>query len=240
MSSRRRVDCSSIFSGEQKKRRRIGTCRTRPSPRVPTYQTIRSDPGDGDDDVLAPTTLLRRGICRKGAPLKDALAALRRCCPWYVSAARATAATPTKEARTPRPEERRASRAACRGLARTPWLGAPLVAAAVLPRPPPVGAHVLEPIPRRHAAEVLGHPSQPAKLAAARAADVGGLLARFGAHERPCWMRATSRRWPRPCSDKIQGKKSCRPPASLIGALYAALVDAAAVARVSSGKDFSL
>ena len=121
----------------------------------PTYQTIRSDPGDGDDDVLAPTTLLRRGICRKGAPLKDALAALRALLP-LVCQRCARHCSDTDE-RSSHAASRRAARVAARcvsRLARTPWLGAPLIAAAVLPRPPPVAAFMEETDQRRHAAAV--------------------------------------------------------------------------------------
>ena len=116
-----------------------------------------------------------------------------------------------------------------------------MIAAAVLPRPPPIGAHVMEECDqRRHAAEVLGHPSQPAKLAAARLRTLALLVARFGARDDSvldardlaALAEAVLRQDPR--------QEVCRAAASLIGALYAALVDAAAVARVSSGKDFSL
>jgi hypothetical protein len=208
----------------------------------PTYQTIRSDIAEGDDDVLAPTTLLRRGICRKGAPLKDALAALRALLP-LVCQRCARHCSDTDE-RSSHAASRRAARVAARcvsRLARTPWLGAPLIAAAVLPRPPPVGAHVIEETDsRRHAAAVLGHPSQPAKLAAARLRTLALLVARFGARDDSVLdardiaslAEAVLRQDPR--------QEVCRAAASLIGALYAALVDAAAVARVSSGKDFSL
>ena len=116
-----------------------------------------------------------------------------------------------------------------------------MIAAAVLPRPPPIGAHVMEENDeRRHAAEVLGHPSQPAKLASARLRTLALLVARFGARDDSvldardlaALAEAVLRQDPR--------QEVCRAAASLIGALYAALVDAAAVARVSSGKDFSL
>ena len=211
----------------------------------PTYQSIWSDATNDDDDgdVLAPSTLLKRGIRLRGAPLREALVALRALLPLVAQRCARHCGEPELE-RNAHVAARRAARVAARcisRLARTPWLGAPLVAAAVLPRPPPCGAHVLAAQDRRaHASQALAFPAQPAKLAAARLRTLALLVARFGAlpdsvldaRDIAVLVNAVLEQDPRP--------EVCRAASALVGALYAALVDAAAVARVSAGRDFSL
>lgn len=180
-----------------------------------------------------------------GSPLREALVALRRLLPLVAQRLPRLRRRDLGEDAFASQAAKRASRRATKTLlklANLHWLGAAVVAAAVLPPAPPCGAarDVAGLGDLETYADSAARPIASRRLAAARLRALALLVARSGAlrdsrlatQDVVALCVATLRRDPRMDVKRAAG--------ALLGALYARLVDDAASARVARDDDFSL